>query len=301
LIHYLSYKEIDKARWDSCLLNSVNGMIYGTSWYLDQLSPDWEGLIMDDYKAVMPLPVKHKWGITYLIRPAFCQQLGIFCNSEVDIKLIDEFIQNIPFRIKWINMPLNEGNYKGSPGLTQDKGINYLLSLQPEYAKLGTLYVQNTKRNLAKSKDRKIIPEYSDDIKMLINLKLQHAFSNLSKLHINFLKKVFERYNPSGNARIVCVMDESGKMMAGAFFIHYRNRWIYLLSASSAKGKENRAMFSIVDKFIRDHAGQDEFLDFEGSMIPELARFFVGFGALPNRYPILKQNHLPFPLNLIKK
>jgi hypothetical protein len=276
-------------------------MFYATSWYLDQLSPDWEALVMDEYKAVMPLPVKHKWGLTYLIRPAFCQQLGIFSNSEIDKKLFEEFIQHIPSRFRWINMPLNEGNYKWSTGLKNETGINYLLSLAPEYDKLRNTYVQNTKRNHRKSIDKKIIPEYSEDIQMLVSLDLQHAFSNVIRLYEGFLNRCFEHYKMNGDAKILCVMDVDRKMMAGALFIHYRNRWIYLLSTSSAKGKENRAMFAIIDKFIQDHAGTEEFLDFEGSMIPELARFFAGFGAVPNRYPIFKRNHLPFPLNLIKK
>jgi len=276
-------------------------VIYGTSWYLDQLSPGWEALILDDYRAVMPLPVKQKWGIPYLIRPAFCQQLGVFAYSSIDNALIEEFIGNIPSKFKWINMPLNEGNNIENLPISKESGINYLLSLAPTYDSLRAGFVQNTKRNRAKAAEKKIIAEYSEDISALVNLKLQHAFSSLNQSHMKFLNNIFERSKPSGDAKIICVMDEDEKMMAGALFILFRNRWIYLLSTSSSKGKENRAMFAVIDKFIHDHAGSEEFLDFEGSMIPELARFFAGFGALPLYYPILKSNHLPFPLNIIKK
>jgi hypothetical protein len=301
LIQYLSHNEIDKPKWDHCLLNSINGMIYGTSWYLDQVNPGWEALVSGDFEAVMPLPAKQKWGLSYLIRPAFCQQLGVFSKSGIDKNLIEEFISNIPSNFRWINMPLNEWNYEEMSGITREAGINYLLSLSPLYDILHASYVQNTKRNLGKSIDKKVIPEYTEDINILIKLKLEHAFSRLNQTHVQFLNNIFDRYKISGDAKIVCVMDDDEKMMAGALFIHFRNRWIYLLSASSGKGKENRAMFAIIDKFIRDHSGKEEFLDFEGSMIPELARFFAGFGAIPKPYPQLKLNRLPFPLNLIKK
>lgn len=276
-------------------------MIYGTSWYLDQLSPGWEALVIGDYESVMPLPVKQKWGMHYLIRPPFCQQLGVFSKSYPDKTLLEEFMAQIPSRFKWINMPLNEGNFKGSSEVTKDWGVNYLLALESSYDILRSSYVQNTKRNLAKAIDRKIVPEYSRDIKMFLDLKLKHAIASLNQSHIHFLTDIFNRYKLSGEAKILCVLGDDRKMMASALFIHYRNRWIYLLSTSSSKGKENRAMFAIIDRFIQDHAGKNELLDFEGSVIPELARFFAGFGAVPVNYPQLRLNRLPFPINLLKK
>ncbi len=297
MIRYLTHIEIDKALWDSAIQNSLNGVIYATTMYLDQVSPLWDALVMDEYSAVMPLPVKRKWGFSYLIRPAFCQQLGIFSKHTIDEKMVFEFISNIASRFKWVNIPLNEAN----PGLGCETGINYILPLQPRYEMLSAAYVQNTRRNLGKSIERKITPEYSDDIKSLVSLKLAHAFSNVTATHQDFLISLVNMLRPTKDAEIIITRNGDGEILAGALFIHYGNRWIYLLSASTAKGKEDRAMFAIIDKFIRNHAGNLEFLDFEGSMIPELARFFAGFGAVPVNFPVLKINRLPFPLNLLKR
>ena len=41
--------------------------------------------------------------------------------------------------------------------------------------------------------------------------------------------------------------------------------------------------------------------DFEGSMIPGVARFYAGFGANPETYFQLKFNRLPLPLRWIKR
>jgi len=252
---------------------------------------------MNNYNAVMPLPVKKKWGFRYLIRPAFCQQLGIFSKQTIDEKMVLEFISNIASRFKWVNIPLNEAN----PGLGSATGVNYILPLLPEYELLESAYVQNTRRNLGKSIERKITPEYSDDIKSLVGLKIEHAFTSVTATYQDFLIALYYRLKSNEDAKIIITRNSDQKIVAGALFIHYGNRWIYLLSASSAKGKEDRAMFSIIDKFIRDHAGNLQFLDFEGSMIPELARFFAGFGAVPMNFPILKINRLPFPVNIFKR
>ena len=297
MIRHLSHTEINKAQWDACLQNASNGIIYAASWYLDQVSPNWEALILDDYKAIMPLPVKKKWGLNYLIRPAFCQQLGIFSKYPIDEMLVTDFINNIPQRYRWIYLPLNEGN----PGLGRETGINYILPLLPSYDILASAFAQNTKRNLGKTSAAKVNPEYSEDIKSLLLLKIEHAFTSVTAIHQDFLIRLYDHSKLQGNAKIIVTKDKENVILAGALFVHYGNRWIYLLSASSAKGKEDRAMFAIIDKFVRDHAGSLEFLDFEGSMIPELARFFSGFGAVPLNYPILKMHRLPFPLNLMKR
>jgi hypothetical protein len=252
---------------------------------------------MDDYSAVMPLPLKKKWGFSYLIRPAFCQQLGIFSKLTINEKMVQEFISNISSRFKWVSIPLNEAN----PGLESATGVNYILHLLPNYEMLSAAYVQNTRRNLGKSFDRKVTPEYSEDIKSLVELKIKNAFTRITPTQQDFLIALFNRLRLKEDAEIIITRDNEKRIVAGALFIHYGNRWIYLLSASSAKGKDDRAMFAIIDKFIRDHSGSMQFLDFEGSMIPELARFFAGFGAVPMKFPFLKINRLPFPVNLLKR
>ena len=57
---YIESKNIDKSRWDQCVSSSKSPLVYGYSWYLDLVSPEWCGIIMEDYSAVMPLPVKKK-------------------------------------------------------------------------------------------------------------------------------------------------------------------------------------------------------------------------------------------------
>ena len=77
---------------------------------------------------------------------------------------------------------------------------------------------------------------------------------------------------------------KDGILQAATFFGFSKTRGIYLVSASNAMGKEDRSMFKLVDTFIHEHAGSGLLLDFEGSNIPNVARFFAGFGARPEIY-----------------
>ena len=44
-ITYLAHEEIDKLKWDTCVRNAYNGLIYGYSWYLDVAAEHWDGPI----------------------------------------------------------------------------------------------------------------------------------------------------------------------------------------------------------------------------------------------------------------
>jgi hypothetical protein len=82
------------------------------------------------------------------------------------------------------------------------------------------------------------------------------------------------------------------------FFSH--NRAYYILVGNSPESKANGSSHALVDSFIRDHAGKQMILDFEGSDIPGLIAFYTGFGAVNEPYPFLKMNRLPFYLRWMR-
>ena len=72
-IQYLSHDEIDKPKWDRCIDEAPNGLIYSYSFYLDHMAKHWDGLVLskgphsdNDYEAVMPLTWNKKYGLHYL-------------------------------------------------------------------------------------------------------------------------------------------------------------------------------------------------------------------------------------------
>src|SRR5688572_10861129 len=77
-IRFVPYKEIDFTKWDNCIATASNGLIYGYSYYLDHMAKQWDGLVLNDYEAVMPLIWRKKYGILYCYQPPFTQQCGWF-------------------------------------------------------------------------------------------------------------------------------------------------------------------------------------------------------------------------------
>ena len=72
-----SYK-IDRVKWDKCINQSPNSLIYSSVDYLDHLTDNWSAIIINDYEGVMPVAWRKKYGITYSYDVPFIQQLGLF-------------------------------------------------------------------------------------------------------------------------------------------------------------------------------------------------------------------------------
>ena len=92
-IIHLENKAIDFNRWDHAISQSNNQLVYASSWYLNVVSPQWEALVTADYEFVMPLPVKSRYKIPYLVQPVLTQQLGIFSKQSITEKIVKEFIK----------------------------------------------------------------------------------------------------------------------------------------------------------------------------------------------------------------
>jgi hypothetical protein len=60
-------------------------------------------------------------------------------------------------------------------------------------------------------------------------------------------------------------------------------------------------MFLLIDEFIKKYSEKNLILDFEGSNMEGIARFYQGFGATDCEYLSITFNHLPFPLKFFKK
>jgi len=271
-IKHLLHTEINHKQWDCSIQNAANSLIYAESWYLDIVSPNWEALVSDNYEYVMPLPVKRKFRVPFLVQPPLTQQLGIFSEHSIDENIVELFIQKIPYRSYHLNF--NEQN-------TCRKGIkksNFILNLNRDFDTLFSSYSTNTKRNLKKTQQYNI--EIKADLSAALFLEFYHSntkkYVELPKEKVDLLLQESLKNN---KATIYGVFNGNGKLISALWLLHSHQKLIYLLPVSNKEGKENFTMFKIVNEIIRKHTNSDVVLDFEGSNIKNIARFYAGFGA----------------------
>jgi hypothetical protein len=283
MIIYLKHHQIDKNRWDEVIRTSSNGLVYALSWYLDTVSPGWEALIEDDYEYLMPLPVKKKIGVPYLVQPLFTQQLGIFSAHPVSPGKVRDFLNRIPAKFIRCHINLNDAN-PITPLKSLNQGVNYILPLNSCYQELWRGFDENTRRNIKKAGTAKItIARGSCEI--FIENFCQNLRNPLPDSVFAILRNIMD--NKIGE--IYLVVNEREECIAGAFFINTLGRLIYLVSFSTHEGKEKSAMFFLMEYVLRKFSGSNRVLDFEGSSIPGVARFFKGLGATKILFPELRK------------
>jgi len=299
MINFIRHGEIDRKKWDQCVLNSKQKMVYSQSWYLDLVAPGWCGLVEDDYLSVMALPLRTKFGIRYIFQPLFAQQLGVYSTEIIEASKTKEFIQAIPPDIRYIDYNLNHLNKISNNEFAISPKTNYELDLSRRYSELETNYSANTRRNLIKTIAH---IEVSQDINVqdIISLKRETVKYKRPAYFYEWLNCFMDNIISLKRGFLVGAF-YNGQLVGAAFFVLYEDRLYYLIPVSNEKGKEERAMFAILDYVIGKYADSDVILDFEGSGIHGIARFFAGFGAKSKKYFNVKVNNLPFIIKLFKK
>jgi hypothetical protein len=279
----LKYEEIDFEAYNRCIEASPHGAIYAMSWYLDAVSPRWELLMADNYRYVMPLPVKRKWGVKYLMQPYFCQQLGIFFTQPLSSEIFKSFVSAIPYFFYYIQ--LNAGNvFDSACSKIKD---NFVLDLNKSYPEIRKSYKKNFVRNIRKAEEKFLRIEKNTDWEMF----LYTIKNNSENRPIRRLFPVFEsfmrRISQYATIEIWSVKNERQAILSSALFFRWRDKIYYMLPVSTPEGKENQSMSFLLDQWIQIHSERKLWLDFEGSSIPNVARFYQSTGAVKETFPLV--------------
>lgn len=302
MIRYLAHQEIDQEKWDLCLEQASNSLVYGYSWYLNQVSPGWDALVLDDYHAVMPLTKSRKYFISYLYQPFFTQQLGVFAKVQLTQELVNEFIVAIPSKFKFFDISLNEQNYFLSEKYRLSKRKNYVLNLNRPYEKLVKDYNNQAQRNLKKSKKQEVELRAIQFKEVIVFYRMHKSevTKGVKASDYQALESLMDTAWKRGKLFSKGVYSKSGELLACGSFLMQKGRIIFLIGTSSASGRETGAMHYLMDNIILQFANHKMLFDFEGSEIPGIARFYKSFGAIKTHYFRLKKNRLPWILRLFK-
>jgi hypothetical protein len=300
-IQHLTHAEIDKAKWDACIDKSGHGRIYGRSVYLDYMASNWDGLVLNDYEAVMPLTWRRKWSIHYLYQPAFIQQSGIFAIDKTDESLIKNFLNAIPDKYRFIEINLNAENIIAAPSFLHK---NYLLDINYNYDVLKKNYSRSALRNINKAIHSSItIKEGVNPVDII--LLHRKRFKDMVGVKMNdYIKfnKLVDLLLQKKQVFTAGAFDAKSKLIAGSIYLLYKNRITFIINGNSPDSLQCGATHLLKDYTIRKFSNQGLIMDFEGSDINRFARFYEQFGnTYIEYYPSLFINKLPWPIKLLKR
>ncbi|MCC2546192.1 GNAT family N-acetyltransferase [Hymenobacter sp. BT175] len=305
-LRYLRYSELNLAAWDACVASAREAVPYAHSWWLHAVAGRWDAVVetgpQGQYVALLPLPYKRRpWG-REAYQPAFTQQLGLLSTASSRHEL-PEFLTLAAGHFPRFYQQLNTGNALPAPppGFTLNERQTYLLDLSPAYETLLAGYAADYRRRLRQLQQRAELQVVgTNSLKEAARLfKAERGrAAGLHKGHYRQLEYLYGALRPRHEVQIWEVeQPQTGELLASALFVRHPRRLIYLFAAASAAGKQAGAPLLLLDHEIRLHAGTPGLvLDFEGSMIPSIARFFANFGATPASYAAVSFHHKPWYL-----
>lgn len=300
-IKHLKRPSIDPDRWKACLSNASYSSPYARIDYLDALCPGWEALIMGDYEYIMPLPVKRKYGMRYLYQPFLVPHLGVY-GANPDEAIVAAFLDNIPLNIRWIDITLNPGSITSPERFPVQLRTNFTLDLNKEYESLVAGYRSNHIRNMQRAYKAGCTVDRQVSVNEIFRMAEIYLGprGHFRAQHREAFLKLSNEWILEGNACTYGIQ-VNGQLLSAALFLIYGNRAYYLLIGNHPNGKTLGTSHTLIDAFIKDHAGRNLVLDFEGSDVASLAFFYEGFGAVKEEFGWLKIDRLPGWISRVKR
>jgi hypothetical protein len=236
----------------------------------------------------MPLTWTRKLGFSLLLQPIGAQQLGVFSIHPIESGQLAGFLDRIPGRFRYVDICLNRENPEVPVHWRSMERDNYELDLSaPE-----DRYHDNTRRNLQKGLSWKF--ECRDiSVRDYLYLKFHGQKDVRPAVRWSYLERLYEGLLSLKKAALFGLFLEND-LQAAAVLGYARSRTIYLNGCNSDEGKENRAMFVLMDKLISRSRSTSGIFDFEGSNVPGVARFYEGFGGVRSVYREIVRTGFPF-------
>jgi len=272
-------RELDIVKYNNCIAKAVNSRIYAFSWYLNCVTDNWDALVLNNYEAVMPLPKRKKLGLNYIYLPPWSQQLGVFSERKIDNEQIRMFLKAIPKKFILVDYFLNSGNrIENKYTIKKD---NYILSLNADFETIKKAYNKNRKRISNKN--------YSDlEVKKRGNRDSFLSFYKTQEMDFKTHKDTFEKLETllktENKAVNIWTVSRKGKLIAGLVWLKDKHRITYLAPVANKEAKDRNATTYLINELIKTHQNTNLILDFEGSMVEGVARFYKSFGTKKETY-----------------
>ena len=301
-IQFINREKIDTVKWNNCIDRADNGLIYSYSFYLDHMAKQWDALVLDDYAAVMPLTWNKKYSIAYLYQPFLTAQLGVF-GKNITAEILEAFLDSVPSKFKYWDFYLNHKNVFTLKEFDLYPRSNYILDLNRSYEEIYKGYRENITRNIKKAEQTGCSPGKDFDAEKVIDLAVQQmkTHSNESKENVNKFRSLYKTLHEKREAITYGIFSSKNELLSSCVFFFSHTRAYYILVGNHPNGRTLGASHALIDAFIKDHAGKNILLDFEGSDIRNLAFFYSSFGAIEEKFAGIKLNRLPFYLKWMKK
>ena len=285
-IKLLTNHQIDKKRWDETIESAQNGIVYGYSWYLDAVFPNWTALVSEDYTYIFPITSNRKFGLSYWYSPIYTMQLGLFSSQVITNSIIQQFYNHLPKNIISYDFSVNTQIQIFPPNFTYKVQTCQYVDLSNSYNEIKLGYSSNLKRNLKKAQRANLFITESKDVSSVVRLFRENRGEKLNNIRESdylILDTLIRKCLSTKSGKIFQVYSDN-ELVASCFFSFTNKRIIYHKGGVNENGKHCGAMHFLLDQLIQKYALTNWKLDFGGSSIPTVKRFNENFGGKEYTY-----------------
>jgi hypothetical protein len=256
---------------------------------------------LNDYEAVFPISIKEKYFIKHITQPYFVRHFGIYAD---DLSLeVTPWINALTKLARYFNFNVFNNTNDFSSEFKSDEKKYQSLNLNHNYETLKKNYSDSHLRKIKKISPLETsfveISDYSVYIKefktTVAEKKLNYSESHFTTL-LQLMNVLPKHCNVISRGLML-----NGELVAGAYFVKYNNRILYLKGFRKFNTENDGGMFLLFDSIIKENSNLPLTLDFGGSNNSNVRQFFKGFGAEDSVYLHLKKNELPSIIRWIKK
>ena len=286
MIRAIPRDKLDSTAYDACVHAMSCARIYAYSWYLDAMCDQWYALVLDDYRAVMPLPLRRKFGLSYIYQPPMTQQLGVFARSDADTAA---FFRMAISRHLHVDYTYHRPNVL--PMATEKP--NLVLDISKPYQLLQDGFSTNRQRDLKKAKRDQLKFQLMSNWSACTAF-FENALSHPGSPTLKQLSALMHAEKSHGAIRVGLVTMEEETIFALLHGLdHDRLYYLFPVTVSDVAKSSGAATFAIAH-LIQLYHGQLTYVDFEGSAVPGVRRFYASFGAENEPYYHIRRSFFQF-------
>ncbi|KMQ72589.1 hypothetical protein [Chryseobacterium koreense] len=291
MINKLKYHEIDFQKYSHCIENSVQKNFHARMEILDELCEKWELLIFEDYRFVMPVPIKEKFGFRFVVMPLFCQQLGIF-GPEKNPVIEQKFLDYLQKHFRILTYSFNFQNSFDSKLKTKK---NYWI--QPtEYLQLRKHYFKGRKSTVKTA-------QYLHFKEFPLSQNIDFINNNFKGLDKKNDQEKFLRFLHFLDERKILRIFGSCKdsdLTNLAIVIEEETNFSLLGLINDERFRDDNGASFLIDRILKEHISEKSF-SFMGGNIRGIEVFFKSFGSQLQEYAVIENSVKDLMAHFFKK
>jgi hypothetical protein len=295
----------NKEKYRKLLENETSIPIFSRDWWMDTVcgEKNWNVLLVEknnEIIASMPYYLHKKYGLRIVSQPLLTQTNGIWIKyppvqklskkmsfeKEVMSEIIDQlealkpdyYCQNFHYSIEnW--QPFYWSGYK------QTTRYTFVIDDLTDLDKVFSGFSKVVRKNIVKASNEAKIYE-STDVGSLFHLnELVFARQGLEVPYtLSFLQQLDDVCALNSSRKIFCAADESGKVHSMLYLIWDEESAYLLMSGTDPGIRDSNFKTLLVWEAIKYASEITRKFDFEGSMMENVAEYFMKFGAAPKPY-----------------